>query len=326
MIPGLALAIPLCRGATAKAPRLLPLAALALAAQSGFSLPAGVHRPLRHAALAPKRGVDSKDTDIEIQRIKKDLERIERDPAARRAFYARIDRLIEAVRNHQPIPPSLMIQDELAAPVFSAPQSSTPAKPAAMPPAPHRFKPQLPSPLRVSASAAPFTSDGTRSFSLPQRQKIAPVFRTPALQIPDPTGNGVIDPRVVSRLLYWARRNNCPAGLALATAWQESRMFLHPPDGSSGEIGIMQILPGRAEAEGVSPRSLRDPDVDMWLGTKLLARYYREEGSVSRAAMKYVAGPGVFDHRYATDVRDYIAWYSESVDSYASYFGRYVGF
>ena len=151
-------------------------------------------------------------------------------------------------------------------------------------------------------------------------------FAPPALQIPDPAGSGVIDPRVVLRLLYWARRNNCPAKLALATAWQESRMFLHPPDGSSGEIGIMQILPGRAEAEGVSPRSLRDPDVDMWMGTKLLARYYREERSVSRAAMKYVAGPGVFDHRYAADVQDYIAWYSESVDGYASYFGRYAGF
>jgi soluble lytic murein transglycosylase-like protein len=103
-------------------------------------------------------------------------------------------------------------------------------------------------------------------------------------------------------------------------------MSLRPPDGSSGEIGIMQILPARAKSEGVDPRRLRNPDVDMWLGTKLLARYYREEGSIARAAMKYVAGPGVFDHTYPAGVRDYIRWYSNSVQGYADYFAQYVNF
>ena len=103
-------------------------------------------------------------------------------------------------------------------------------------------------------------------------------------------------------------------------------MSLRPPDGTSGEIGMMQILPARAKAEGVDPRSLRDADVDMWLGTRLLARYYREEGSVGRAAMKYVAGPRVFERSYSGGVRNYILWYSKSVQTYAAYFAQYLNF
>jgi hypothetical protein len=86
----------------------------------------------------------------------------------------------------------------------------------------------------------------------------------------------------------------------------------------------LQILPSRAEAEGVNPSSLADPEVNLWLGTKLLAQYFREEGSTARAAMKYVAGPGVFQRRLSADLREYIAWYSASVENYAQYFAQYL--
>lgn len=99
-------------------------------------------------------------------------------------------------------------------------------------------------------------------------------------------------------------------------------MSLDPPVGSSGEIGIMQILPARASAEGIDPKQLRDPDVNIWLGTMLLARYYHQEGTIAGAAMKYVAGPGVFAHHYPADVRDYIGWYSKSVATYANFFSQ----
>ena len=140
-----------------------------------------------------------------------------------------------------------------------------------------------------------------------------------------PTGS-VLDPAVVKRLMHWAQTNGCPIQLALATAWRESEMSLHPPRGSSGEIGMMQIMPERARLEGVDPSRLEDPETNMWLGTKLLARYYKQEGSVARAAMMYVAGPGVFEKTYGPDLRNYIARYSSSVDNFATYFGTYLNF
>ena len=135
-----------------------------------------------------------------------------------------------------------------------------------------------------------------------------------------------LDPGVVKRLIHWAQANDCPIELALATAWRESEMSLHPPRGSSGEIGMMQIMPERARLEGVDPARLEDPETNMWLGTKLLARYYKQEGSVARAAMMYVAGPGVFEKTYGPDLRNYIAHYSASVNNFATYFGTYLNF
>jgi soluble lytic murein transglycosylase-like protein len=250
----------------------------------------------------------TEDSDAETNRIESDLERIERDPAARGAFYARIDRLVDCIRNNREISPTLTVEAE-----WPAPAVSTLQRPAVSPhsPALHSF-------------VAPLTSP-VSSLSPPQPQQIVPRLPGDIQEIKNPQG-GAISPHVISRLLYWATKNGCPPQLALATAWQESRMSLRPPDGSSGEIGIMQILPARAEAEGIDPRRLRNPDVDMWLGTKLLARYYREEGSIARAAMKYVAGPRVFRREYSLAVKNYIGWYSKSVQAYAVYFAQYVNF
>ena len=130
----------------------------------------------------------------------------------------------------------------------------------------------------------------------------------------------------MKRLIHWAQENECPIELALATAWRESEMSLRPPRGSSGEIGMMQIMPERARLESVDPARLEDPKTNMWLGTKLLARYYKQEGSVARAAMMYVAGPGVFGKTYGPDLRNYIARYSSSVANFATYFGTYMNF
>jgi hypothetical protein len=86
---------------------------------------------------------------------------------------------------------------------------------------------------------------------------------------------------------------------------------------------MFQILPTRCRIEGWAPKRLREPEFNAWMGTRLLARYYREEGSWARAAAKYVAGPRVFDKSYSQDLWAYIDWYASSVDSYAGYFARY---
>jgi hypothetical protein len=86
---------------------------------------------------------------------------------------------------------------------------------------------------------------------------------------------------------------------------------------------MFQILPARCRSEGWPSERLKEPEFNAWLGTRLLARYYREEGSWARAAAKYVAGPRVFDRSYSQDLSAYIDWYASSVDSYAGYFARY---
>jgi Transglycosylase SLT domain len=248
------------------------------------------------------------EADVEILRIEENLKRIRRDPAARERFYDEITHLIKRVRNNQTISQTSALGVGTAPSVISASSGPTLSRPSSS-------HVSLTQPL-----------DNWLGFlSLPQPEQIMARFGRNARGLEDPQGSQ-LDARAVSRLLYWARQNGCPPQLALATAWQESGMSLRPPDGSSGEIGIMQILPARARSEGIDPRCLRNPDVDMWLGTKLLARYYRQEGSIARASMEYVGGPRVFDHRYPATVRDYIRWYSSSVQNYADYFAHYVNF
>jgi hypothetical protein len=84
-------------------------------------------------------------------------------------------------------------------------------------------------------------------------------------------------------------------------------------------------MPDRCRLEGWPPQRLSEPDFNAWIGTMLLARYYQEEGSVERAAQKYVAGPGVFNKKYSPDIWAYINWYATTVDSYASYFSLFQG-
>jgi hypothetical protein len=262
--------------------------------------------PSARVGLAHRGTAD--DDDVEIRRIEVDLERISRDAGARQAFYDQMDRLVDCVRNGRQISPALTVEAGWPAPPPSVARG----------PSPPAFS-------SGSISIHPPLQGFLGSLSPPAPQPVVPRFAVTIQPITSPQGSAM-NPRVVSRLIYWARRNRCPPELALATAWQESRMSPRPPDGSSGEIGIMQILPARARAEGVNPRRLRNPDVDMWLGTKLLARYYQEEGNVTGAAMKYVAGPGVFEHSYPADVGEYIRWYSRSVRAYANYFAQYISF
>jgi len=104
----------------------------------------------------------------------------------------------------------------------------------------------------------------------------------------------------------------------------ESHLETDPPRGAAGEVGMYQIMPARCEAEGWSAERLKEPEFNAWLGTRLLARYYREEGDWARAAAKYVAGPVVFESKYSKNMWTYINWYSNSVSGYANYFSRYA--
>jgi hypothetical protein len=121
----------------------------------------------------------------------------------------------------------------------------------------------------------------------------------------------------------WAKANDAPVPLALGVAWIESRLTTDPPNGAAGEVGMFQILPARCRIEGWAPRRLKEPEFNAWLGTRLLATYYRQGGTWARAAAQYVAGPEVFQKTYSQQVWNYINWYASSVNSYAAYFSRY---
>ncbi len=135
--------------------------------------------------------------------------------------------------------------------------------------------------------------------------------------------NATVDRAAYLRVVRYAKANGTPVPLALGVAWIESRLQTYPPRGAAGEVGMFQILPERCRLEGWPPKRLKEPEFNAWLGTRLLARYYQEEGSWARAAAKYVAGPRVFDRSYSHDLWAYINWYASSVDSYAGYFSRY---
>ena len=138
-----------------------------------------------------------------------------------------------------------------------------------------------------------------------------------------PPGRGGLDRENYVMVVRWAKANGTPVPLALGVAWMESHLNASPARGAAGEVGMFQIMPSRCTLEGWPARRLSEPQFNAWMGTKLLAQYYREEGSMARAAAKYVAGPGVFNKKYSKDVWAYINWYASTVDSYASYFSRY---
>ncbi len=274
-------------------------------------------RPLEAPQAAPggaklgsqtEQAISAADSppDPELHRIESILQRMQQDPALRQKLYEDVDSVVRAVRNRQPIPESLRVG-------YGLPVTE------------HQAQPGLVATLRPATVASPPFSGSSLNLQLTLPSSDAQPAPAVLDKLLSPAGT-LLDPAVVKRLVHWAQANECPIQLALATAWRESEMSLYPPRGSSGEIGIMQIMPERARLEGVDPARLEDPETNMWLGTKLLARYYKQEGSVVRAAMMYVAGPGVFEKTYGPDLRNYIAHYSSSVDNFATYFGTYLSF
>ena len=235
----------------------------------------------------------SNSPDPEAQRIQNEFARLRRDAAARRAFYDDLLGTVERVRAG--------MRDENSAeekPVSfqpaARPSGKTSLEPVAPPHLPEFIQPREPAPETPPAPQSSLGPSGKRT-----------------------------DQVAYLRVVRWAEANNVPVSLALGVAWMESHLNANPPRGSAGEVGMFQIMPERCRLEGWPSKRLSEPEFNAWMGTMLLARYYREEGSVARAAAKFVAGPGVFNKEYSKDMWAYINWYATTVDSYASYFSRY---
>ena len=316
--------------AEAKTPAVMEPSAVTHAG-SGFLTrhpSAAAHEPASTADII--RHNDSNVSDPEAQRIRDELNRLRNDAGARRAFYDELRRTVERVRAGLPDEDS----QNPASPRPAASQSPDTSGEPPNPPAADELD-QSPS----ANAETPEASLGTHRGSLPDRPSpLPPGGEGPYLQHllpPLPLGgegpgvrgsrfaSATVDRAAYRRVVRCAKANGAPVPLALGVAWMESHLQTYPPRGAAGEVGMFQILPARCRIEGWPPKRLEEPEFNAWLGTRLLARYYQEEGSWARAAAKYVAGPGVFDRSYSQDLWAYINWYANSVDSYAGYFSRY---
>jgi hypothetical protein len=242
----------------------------------------------------------SKSPDPEAQRIQDELQRLHDDSEARQAFYDDLRRTVQQVRA------AVMSSDPSEEKMVSPEQNVRPSRPAETPL--HQIGGH-------DAYSHPSSADPK-----PRESEIADPDNPQASLTPRVGGIDRAAYRMVAR---WAKANGTPVPLALGVAWMESHLNTKPARGAAGEVGMFQIMPMRCTLEGWPARRLSEPEFNAWMGTMLLARYYQEEGSVARAAAKYVAGPGVFDKKYSKAVWAYINWYAATVDSYASYFSHY---
>lgn len=80
---------------------------------------------------------------------------------------------------------------------------------------------------------------------------------------------------------------NVPSSLALAVAKQESG-FNQGAVGSSGEIGVFQLMPGTASQLGVNPSDL---DQNVQGGLSFLASLFSKYGNWTQALEAYNGGP-----------------------------------
>lgn len=242
----------------------------------------------------------SNSPDPEAQRIQDEFQRLHDDSEARQAFYDDLRSTVQQVRTA--VRSSDSSEENTAAPE----QSVRPPRPAE-------------TPLHQNRSRDSYSQPSRRDPE-PRESESADADKPQASLTP---GGGSIDRAAYLMVVRWAKANGTPVPLALGVAWMESRLNIKSARGAAGEAGMFQIMPTRCTLEGWPARRLSEPEFNAWMGTMLLARYYQEEGSVARAAAKYVAGPGVFNRKYSKDVWAYINWYATTVDSYASYFSRY---
>lgn len=261
-----------------------------------------------YASLNVTPQMESRAADPESLRIGEELRQLRDDPKSRRAFYDELTRSVELAREGKSDEPRVVAavydrQSEVATRASDLRKTTVGS---------------------ISPAVDDQTSGDRRAppQSFPQSS-----LRSLQEAIPASSGttNGAIDRASYLMVVHWAKVNGTPIELALGVAWMESHLRQHPPRGGAGEVGMFQILPQRCVLEGWPAGRLNDPEFNARLGTLLLARYYKEEGSVARAAAKYVAGPGVFGKHYPSDVWDYINWYASSVNNYAEYFAQYQG-
>ena len=88
-----------------------------------------------------------------------------------------------------------------------------------------------------------------------------------------------------------AQAMGIPPDLAVAVAFQESRLNPASPTSRRGAVGIMQVRPVAAQDIGVDPEKLQDPSANIDAGLRYLKKALTETGDPRLAVIYYNAGP-----------------------------------
>jgi Transglycosylase SLT domain len=101
-------------------------------------------------------------------------------------------------------------------------------------------------------------------------------------------GLGAASPTVSGLIASAASQYGVPVSLATAVAQKESG-FNQAAVGSSGEIGVFQLMPGTAAQLGVNPSDLSQ---NVQGGVRYLSQLYAQYGDWNTALEAYNGGPG----------------------------------
>ena len=138
----------------------------------------------------------------------------------------------------------------------------------------------------------------------------------PQLQFVRPArGLGAVS-SIQSLITSVANQFGVPPSIALGVAQKESG-FNQAAVGSSGEIGVFQLMPATASGLGVNPSDLNQ---NVTGGVSLLASLYQQFGNWSDALAAYNAGPThlAAGQGYASSILGSISDPAASVDPLAS--------
>jgi len=116
-----------------------------------------------------------------------------------------------------------------------------------------------------------------------------------------------------------AKAAGVPAQLAISIAYHESRLNPKIGNGTSGEIGLMQVKPSTGKMLGVSDEDLRDPDKNIATGIKYLKQALKAvDGDPALATIGYNAG---IDSKAFTggDIPESTKQYLKAMKGYGAY-------
>ena len=121
-----------------------------------------------------------------------------------------------------------------------------------------------------------------------------------------------------------AKRAGVDPRLAIAIAYQESKLRANPPRGAAGEIGMMQVMPGTGRGMGYDEKQLSDVDKNIEAGIKYLKQGLQAtENDPKLAAIYYNGGPGAVQALMSgKDPDPRVISYLRSVNSYGTFAPR----
>jgi len=131
--------------------------------------------------------------------------------------------------------------------------------------------------------------------------------------------------QIANMIVDKAEKEGVDPKLALSIAFQESRLshgsfqkdkdgnsVFKPITGTSGEIGLMQVMPSTAKLYGYEPDELQSLDRNLEIGLKILKAHMDQYGDPRKAAAAYNSGR-------ATDLPESTKKYVEAIEGFGGF-------